>query len=222
MQKPTDVMGRRVAAVLIDALLLFAIFAISWYALTEDVGTGICLGGGLELGGDCRAFLDETKRSIWILIIIVAYLGALWILPGITGKTPGKAAVGIKIIKENGRPPGIGWMLLRIIVGVVDSIGAYLVGFIVAMTDENHQRIADKACSTYVVEKNATSPFPAGGPGGQQQFAQPPAAGWGGPPQQAPPQPQAQQTKADWYPDPHGKARLRYWDGQSWTEHTSN
>lgn len=27
---------------------------------------------------------------------------------------------------------------------------------------------------------------------------------------------------ADWYADPHGVARLRYWDGQAWTEHTAN
>jgi collagen type III alpha len=26
---------------------------------------------------------------------------------------------------------------------------------------------------------------------------------------------------ADWYADPHGVARLRYWDGQAWTEHTA-
>lgn len=26
---------------------------------------------------------------------------------------------------------------------------------------------------------------------------------------------------ADWYADPHGVARLRYWDGQAWTEHTT-
>jgi hypothetical protein len=26
---------------------------------------------------------------------------------------------------------------------------------------------------------------------------------------------------ADWYPDPHGEARLRYWDGTRWTEHTA-
>jgi hypothetical protein len=24
-----------------------------------------------------------------------------------------------------------------------------------------------------------------------------------------------------WYPDPHGQARLRYWDGEQWTNHTS-
>jgi hypothetical protein len=26
---------------------------------------------------------------------------------------------------------------------------------------------------------------------------------------------------AGWYPDPHGQAELRYWDGATWTEHTS-
>lgn len=27
-------------------------------------------------------------------------------------------------------------------------------------------------------------------------------------------------TPAGWYPDPHGEAELRYWDGNDWTEHT--
>jgi hypothetical protein len=26
---------------------------------------------------------------------------------------------------------------------------------------------------------------------------------------------------ADWYPDPKGEARLRYWDGSAWTDHTA-
>jgi Domain of unknown function (DUF4234)/Protein of unknown function (DUF2510) len=26
---------------------------------------------------------------------------------------------------------------------------------------------------------------------------------------------------ADWYPDPTGQARLRYWDGEHWTQHTA-
>ena len=28
------------------------------------------------------------------------------------------------------------------------------------------------------------------------------------------------QPAANWYPDPHGQAALRYWDGQRWTGHT--
>ncbi len=27
---------------------------------------------------------------------------------------------------------------------------------------------------------------------------------------------------ANWYPDPHGRAELRYWDGTGWTDHVSN
>ena len=29
-------------------------------------------------------------------------------------------------------------------------------------------------------------------------------------------------TPADWYPDPQGQKRLRYWDGAAWTEHTAD
>ena len=28
-------------------------------------------------------------------------------------------------------------------------------------------------------------------------------------------------TPADWYPDPNGRAELRYWDGNAWTDHVS-
>ena len=27
---------------------------------------------------------------------------------------------------------------------------------------------------------------------------------------------------ADWYPDPRGVSRLRYWDGQEWTDHIAD
>jgi catechol 2,3-dioxygenase-like lactoylglutathione lyase family enzyme len=44
--------------------------------------------------------------------------------------------------------------------------------------------------------------------------AQPPAPAAPAPPAQSLPPP-------DWYADPHGQARLRYWDGQQWTQHTA-
>ncbi len=40
------------------------------------------------------------------------------------------------------------------------------------------------------------------------------------PPEYPPPQPDL--PAANWYPDPYAQARLRYWDGQQWTEHVSN
>jgi hypothetical protein len=32
----------------------------------------------------------------------------------------------------------------------------------------------------------------------------------------------SQLPAADWFPDPKGEARLRYWDGKRWTEHTAS
>lgn len=40
-------------------------------------------------------------------------------------------------------------------------------------------------------------------------------------PPQSPVAAQRSGTPADWYPDPKGEARLRYWDGESWTDHTA-
>lgn len=36
-----------------------------------------------------------------------------------------------------------------------------------------------------------------------------------------PPLPPTDARPADWYTDPEGKARLRYWDGSQWTDHTA-
>jgi hypothetical protein len=37
----------------------------------------------------------------------------------------------------------------------------------------------------------------------------------------APPPPPPPSVPAGWYPDPHGQALQRYWDGAAWTEHTA-
>jgi hypothetical protein len=79
----------------------------------------------------------------------------------------------------------------------------------------------------------AAAPGPTGG--GYGGAATPPAAaagplgGGGGAapaPEATPTEPMAAQAappgqKADWYPDPEGKSRLRYYDGQRWTDHTA-
>jgi uncharacterized RDD family membrane protein YckC len=207
---PTQVLGRRIGAVLIDTLVIAAIIAGSWYVLTKNASSAPCTEGGLEIGGKCRGFTRSSSgdRTIWLLIVVLAPILINWVMQGLTGKTPGKAIVGIKTVNAEGRPPGIGHAALRSILAIVDGFPyfiPYLVGFIVALNSDRHQRIGDKAAGTYVVDKAAegalAAPSSSGGlpQGGQPQGLQP----------------------ADWYPDPQGQARLRYWDGQRWTEHTS-
>ncbi len=40
-------------------------------------------------------------------------------------------------------------------------------------------------------------------------------------PPKAPAPTQGSSAPADWYPDPESEARLRYWDGAAWTDHTA-
>jgi uncharacterized RDD family membrane protein YckC len=229
MQSPTNVVGKRVGAFVIDALILWAITAIAWFALTKQFD-GACFGGGVEINGDCRGFESGSgNRTIWLLINFLAPISVYWIMQGLTGKTPGKAAVGIKVVKEDGSPPGIGRAALRSLMAIVDAFPyfiPYLTGFITALNSKRNQRVGDMVAGTFVVDKSYDGPVPtpeqiaAGGP----QFA--PTAGWNAAPTTGPvpPPPQPQQQggqQADWYPDPHGQARLRYWDGQRWTDHTS-
>lgn len=78
-----------------------------------------------------------------------------------------------------------------------------------------------------------TQQLPYGAPAQAAQYAPPaqqapygapaqPAPAQYAPAQQAPAQPQAASAPAGWLPDPQGQARLRYWDGIRWTEHTQN
>jgi uncharacterized RDD family membrane protein YckC len=229
MQKPTQVVGKRVAAFIIDALVSAAISVVAWFALTTQV-SGKCPsgGGGFTIGDNCRGFVvgQSGKQTAWYAIIFAGWLVIYVILPGLKGTSPGKALMGIRLVNAEGQPPGVLRAFLRYILLIVDEfpyILPMLTGFIVALNSERNQRVGDMAAGTFVVDKNA-----AGAPAGQVvggaapgQYGAPPS----GPPvaASAPPPPPGESAgqKADWYPDPQGQARLRYWDGQRWTDHTS-
>jgi hypothetical protein len=64
----------------------------------------------------------------------------------------------------------------------------------------------------------AAPPFGGATSVGQVQPAPEPVAT---PEPAATPEPPAN-VAADWYPDPRGEKRLRYWDGTRWTDHTAD
>ncbi len=202
---PTNVVGRRVAAFLIDLLIASLISAVAWLALTKKI-PGECIGGGVTINGDCRGFESgSSNRGIWILISLLASLTILWILPSLRGTSPGKSMLGIRVVSREGGVPGLGRGLVRYLMWVVDSfpwIIPYLTGFICALTDSQHRRLGDRVAGTLVVDKNAAGQAVGAGAGG--------APGMGG------------GTAPGWYADPQGQARLRWWDGSTWTSHTSN
>jgi uncharacterized RDD family membrane protein YckC len=233
---PTEVVGRRVAAIVIDAVIGSAISAGILFGTTKSSGTTCAFtpkavaykGVGIELGNNCHYWPSAGRFGAYIALVIVVPFILYWVLPALTGATPGKAIVGIRIIRRDGRHPGFWKVFVRQFMFIVDAFPyfiPYLTGFLVANGDkEEHKRIGDRVAGTLVVDKSAAGqPFTPP----QQQFATSPQAFNAGPsgPPQAQPQPQPVQPSGSpapgWYDDPQREARLRYWDGSSWTSHTS-
>jgi uncharacterized RDD family membrane protein YckC len=215
-----------VGAFVIDALIGLVIVAAGWFAFTITVPGG-CIAGGIEIGGDCRGFESGgSGQGLWALTNLVTGLGLWWILPAFTGVTPGHAIMNLKIVDRNGQAPGLGKAFVRYIMWIVDGFPYFipnLVGFIVAVNDkEEHKRLGDRVANTLVVDKAAAgrpiqTPAVAGYAGPPPTSPQAWNAGPPAPPQPAPPSAQP----AGWYEDPQRQARLRYWDGSAWTQHTS-
>lgn len=236
-QKPTKVVGQRVGAFLIDGLILFAFSAIVFFLMAdtqEDILKGIGSGDvaltdttyiNANLGDKEYSIVGGGKFFLYLLIIHGAAFAYMGVLQGIKGWTLGKLALGIRTVDSNGQAPGAGRGILRwLFIGFlpVDSFFFYVVGLVTMASTENNQRVGDMVAKTYVVKQSAVgqSPTGGGGYGAPQGGYGAPQGGYGAP--QAP-QPVAAgaSQKADWYPDPQGQARLRYWDGQNWTDNTS-
>ena len=132
----TDVVAARGVAYLIDLVV------------TGVVGTGL----GLLAGGG-------TAAVVVTAVLGFAYFGGL---AGVTGKTVGKAALGIKLVDGRGKPPGIVAAGARYLLLIVDAFPYFfpLVGLLTARRSETHQRIGDRVARTYVVRDEGPAWLP--------------------------------------------------------------
>ena len=209
-EKPTKVVGRRVAAFLIDIVILTAFNLLVFLPFADkrsDIEAGLAPGEqqaifvNLNLGGDEYSIEGSGKALAYIAIVWLAAFLYFGVLQGLKGWTPGKLALGIRVVDEQGHAgPGVGKATVRWLLWIVDSFPwliPYVVGFVCALATNTNRRVGDMVAKTLVVRSDAV---------GRPPFGQPALQGAAG---------------AGWHPDPHGQARLRYWDGSSWTEHTS-
>lgn len=240
--------GRRAVSFLIDVLIVAIVIAALWFVFTDRFDESSALGEGGFTIGDTRYAFNEAepgKRTAWALLSSLAFLTVFVLLPGLTGRSPGKALLGLRIVDERGSRPGLGRGIVRPIVGLLADGFPYfipgIVGFVLTLTTRGNQRLGDMAAKTYVVRQEAAgrpveeqlatatpggfAPAAAAQPAPAQPAPAQPAPAQRAPAQPAPAQPVPERqaaARADWYPDPYRQKRLRYWDGQSWTEHTAD
>ncbi|MFG1606120.1 RDD family protein [Actinoplanes sp. NPDC049265] len=132
------VTGRRVVATLIDGV----IFGVISWIVTVLFGTKV------ETSGFKLTTLSPGG-SVLLLVVTLAYY---IVLEGVLGRTVGKMATGIKVVREDGAtPPGVGAAAIRTLLRVVDGLFGNLVGFIIVLASQKRRRLGDMAAKTLVV-----------------------------------------------------------------------
>ncbi len=142
-REDVDVIGMRVLATIIDAVVLTVAL------LLVSVSFGIVAALVPDETGVVALFINLAL----FVVSFALFFGYYVIFEGRWGQTPGKAICGIKVIREDGGIPGTKAALVRTLLRVVDGFFSYLVGFVIAISSEKRQRLGDMAAHTLVVHK---------------------------------------------------------------------
>ncbi len=101
------------------------------------------------------AALSFLFRTFPLSSVPVSWLSLLlyyWLFTGLKGQTPGKMALGIKVVNARGERPSLGDAALREIAGKLISTIVVCLGFLWIAWDKNKQGWHDNIAGTYVVK----------------------------------------------------------------------
>jgi uncharacterized RDD family membrane protein YckC len=100
-------------------------------------------------------FSFHWMRGGNVILVCLLYYLYYWLFTGLIGQTPGKMAVGIKVVDAAGSVPGLGRAALREIPGKILSTIAIYLGFLWVIWDKQKQGWHDKIADTHVVSARA-------------------------------------------------------------------
>ncbi len=145
-------LGDRLIAISLDSALLLGFLAVvGMYSASK-------FGGITEKG-----FSLEGKPALISLgLLLVVGLAYHWLLEGLAGATLGKVAMGLRVVGPSGRHCGLKPSLVRNLLRLVDGLGFYLVGLLVAIFSRKRQRTGRSPGKTVVVEYPTSNVFKAG------------------------------------------------------------
>ncbi len=127
--------GKRLGAFVLDLVIPAA--ALFLMVAVAGIGSATETEAGAGIGGIIGSLLF-LAYIIWALVLFAR------------GTTPGKKALGMRVIKEDGTPAGFMTMLLREWIGKWISGLILFLGFLWILFDKDNQGWHDKLMSTYV------------------------------------------------------------------------
>ncbi|HEY4362537.1 MAG TPA: RDD family protein [Bryobacteraceae bacterium] len=142
----------RFLALFIDGVILGVVSMIIRIPLVMIGIGGAAATANLDNPGDVAAILPMIMGLIGISVIIQLVLTILYQVYFLTsrGATPGKMALGLKVIRADGGPISAGLAIGRFFAFMLSGLTLYI-GFIIAGFDAEKRSLHDRICDTRVV-----------------------------------------------------------------------
>jgi uncharacterized RDD family membrane protein YckC len=138
--------GDRVAAAILDGILLFPFF---WLAVS-------CVGVWLGLYDNGNTSLNGGPAILAMGLFTLLFLAFYVVSEAWFHGTFGKHIMGVEVFSTLRTPITMSQSIIRNLLRLVDAIGLYLVGFIVAVSSKQNQRLGDIAAQTIVCERETS------------------------------------------------------------------
>jgi uncharacterized RDD family membrane protein YckC len=133
-------LGSRLVAALVDGLIQGSVLIALWVV-------GVFAAGPSDGGGFVVAILVVLS-----FLVMFGYHVVFETLA--SGRSPGKRAAGLRVVRYGGEPPGFLASAVRNIVRLVDFLpGSYLIGVVSILVSSRNQRLGDLAAGTLVVRE---------------------------------------------------------------------
>jgi uncharacterized membrane protein SpoIIM required for sporulation/uncharacterized RDD family membrane protein YckC len=147
--------GSRTAAAMLDLVILTLLGTLFWTLIAEMISSG-------TMAGTWAAALAFLISAFVLFIYYVLFEGLN------AGRTPGKMALGIRVVMDTGRPITLGAAALRNLLRLVDfffPLAPLAPGMIAILVSRSNKRLGDHAAGTVVVRDRPTqwalAPLPA-------------------------------------------------------------
>lgn len=135
-------------------------------ALLVDWAAQAVLAVGTVVAGALAGGATGGGRGVPTAVAVLGVFAAVWVYPvafevAWRGRTPGKAALGLRVVTRSGAPVRFRHAALRATVGIVDFFvtgGAAAVVSVIVTRD--NQRLGDLVAGTIVVRERTGSPPP--------------------------------------------------------------
>jgi len=140
--------GSRFLALAIDTLIQIGIVVLVFIALAALTSV--------------RVVSIRGQSSVWVLaltgvlffLIFFGYFGIFEIVWN--GQTPGKRMIGIRVVKDSGRPLTAAESIGRNLLRIVDQLpGFYAIGMVVAVLNSSNKRLGDLVAGSMVVRESS-------------------------------------------------------------------